>query len=162
MMAYRVDSATDPDIAHAGSCHDGESHADVRLADVISKAQCINVAVFVVRYYGGIQLRGQRLRHISDCGRTSLNKLRFPEGVMPSNSLNGAEPVPGGSKRQNTAEAEPDFETEEINGECNSIHSSRDDDNPEHNYTHKDPFTYASREQRFAKKPKPLEMLYTF
>ena len=147
MLAYRVDCVEDISQILQGSCHDGESHGDVKLADVLLKSQMSNVAVFVVRYYGGIQLRGARLKHIADVGRNALNKLRFPDGVPPgqqqqeaaansetaptaSQMETPASPSQGGSRdtgpphHQNTDDKDKDddhISTEE--GECNSIHS---------------------------------------
>ena len=79
MMAFRVESPDNPDKHIEGSCHDDESHGDVVLSQVISNACMSNIAVFVVRYYGGTPLRSLRLKIIGDTARAALHKLRFPD-----------------------------------------------------------------------------------
>ena len=83
MMAFGVVSPDDPDKVLEGSCHDRESHGDVRLATVVEKSHMTNVAVFVVRYYGGTPLRGLRLKAITECATEALFKVRFPEEEDP-------------------------------------------------------------------------------
>ena len=91
MMVYKIDKP-DPDPNNlrqqylAGSCHNNEYQGDVKLTFVLNKTDMSNVVVFVVRYYGGIQLGGNHLKHIADCGRKALNTLRFPDGVPPADN----------------------------------------------------------------------------
>ena len=79
MMAFCIDSPDEPGKVLEGSCHDEESHGDVCLAMVLEQACMSNIAIFVVRYYGGIPLRGLRLKAITECTNEALHKLRFPE-----------------------------------------------------------------------------------
>ena len=79
MLAYCVETPEDLAKCVEGSCSDGESHGDVVLARLLETIAMKNVAVFIVRYFGGTPLRGLRLKLIGDCARKALNKLRFPD-----------------------------------------------------------------------------------
>ena len=94
MAAYTLDSDVLGEDATYGACNDGESHSDVKLTETLNKTTMSNVVVFVVRYYGGIQLRGLRLKIIADCAKAALHKLRFPDGVPPGDA-------PATTKHQN-------------------------------------------------------------
>ena len=48
MLAYCVETAQNPTKCIEGSCHDGESHGDVILAQAVEAVGMTNVAVFVV------------------------------------------------------------------------------------------------------------------
>ena len=57
MLAFCVEDPENPDKQIEGSCHDEESHGNVTLAQVLENTRMKNIAVFVVRYYGGTPLR---------------------------------------------------------------------------------------------------------
>ena len=80
ILEYRLADPDSPEQCVDGFCHDGESHGDVTLAQVIENSHIKNIAVFVVRYSGTTPLRGERLQLIGDCARKAIQKLRFPAG----------------------------------------------------------------------------------
>ena len=63
-----------------GAAHDGEYQADVKLIDTMFKAKLNNVAVFVVRRYGGVHIGGKRLSLIHDTALEAINLLRASRG----------------------------------------------------------------------------------
>ena len=75
MLGYKIATPESPNQCVEGSCHDEESHGDVTLAQVLDEVCMNNIAVFVVRYYGGTPLRGLRLQLIADCSKAALHKL---------------------------------------------------------------------------------------
>ena len=84
MLGYRLAEPDSPEQCVEGSCHDGESHRDLTLAQAIADSQLKNVAVFVVCYSGPTPLRGQRLKVIGDCAKAALYKIQFPNKQHPT------------------------------------------------------------------------------
>ena len=78
MLGYRLADPDSPKQCVDGSCHDGESHGDIILAQVIAESRLKNIAVFVMRYSGSTPLQGLRLKTIGDCGNAALHKIQFP------------------------------------------------------------------------------------
>ncbi|CAG7785763.1 unnamed protein product, partial [Allacma fusca] len=56
---------------------DGETHAGSRLLHLLQILDCRNVLVVVTRWYGGIQLHGDRFKHINNVARILLEKHGF-------------------------------------------------------------------------------------
>ena len=54
---------------------DGETQAELKIGEAITSAKLSNVAVFVVRYYGGVHLNKDRLPNIVHCARVACSKL---------------------------------------------------------------------------------------
>ena len=88
MLGYRLADPDSPEQCVDGSCHDGESHGDITLAQIITESQLKNVAVLVVRYSASTPLRGLRLKTIGDCAKAALHKLQFPtEYTVPQTDV---------------------------------------------------------------------------
>jgi Uncharacterized protein family UPF0029 len=54
---------------------DGESGAGQRMLTLLEQRDAVNVAVMVVRWYGGVSLGPARFRHISTCVARALDQL---------------------------------------------------------------------------------------
>ena len=99
IMVFRIDSPDEPGKVLEGSCHDEESHGDVHLAMVLEQTYMSNIVVFVIRYYGGMPLRGLHLKAIMECAVEALHKLCFPE-----NPDENQDPTPQHAAVDNTSE----------------------------------------------------------
>ena len=128
MAAYRLETPETVDDGIHGSCNDGKSHSDVKLSEALAKTSMTGVVVFVVRYYGGIQLRGLRLKLIVDCAKNALYKLRFPEGIQPGTP----EKDPTKSSQQ---VMEQDSETELADSETDRHNNPTSSSRAEHSYS---------------------------
>ena len=96
MLGYVLDPLTEDAKPSTGSCHDGEFQGDVTISRVLNQCNISNIAVFVVRYYGGVPLGGLRLKIIGDLARAAINKLVPPPGLphqghTPATSQNTSE-----------------------------------------------------------------------
>ena len=90
-LGYRyADGGLNAPVLH-GSSHDGEYLADIRLLDTLFKAKINNVAVFVVRRYGGVHIGGTRLSLIQETANDALNQLRDARGETFSEPASGDE-----------------------------------------------------------------------
>ena len=89
-MAYRFDGPNDKPLQ--GAVSDGEHQSDVKLLDVLHKSRLQNVAVFVVRKYGGFKMGGQRLVNIMKTATQVLTQLHKDRGEeMESSNAEHAE-----------------------------------------------------------------------
>ncbi|KAG9293063.1 hypothetical protein G9A89_016425 [Geosiphon pyriformis] len=88
VLAYRI--ITQEGIIFEDSDDDGETHAGVRLLELLQKLEVKNVAVIVTRWYGGILLGPVRFNHILKSAREVLDK-----GNLVSEVSNSASPVAG-------------------------------------------------------------------
>ena len=109
-------------------CDDGETQAEIKIQEAITQNRLANVAVFVVRYYGGVHLNRDRLPtiyHVANkacdtmlncCDKNDLLNHRVPEDSdtakkgkktkdASSNPSKGASPPP--------SDVEKDDETQE-------------------------------------------------
>ena len=77
-LGYRFNDENDKPLQ--GAVSDGEHQADVKLLDVMHKSQLENIAIFVVRKYGGVHIGGARLNHIQKAATQALSRLGLERG----------------------------------------------------------------------------------
>ena len=109
-LGYRIDAEDGSPLQ--GAVHDGEYQADVTLLDAMFRSSLDNLAVFVIRRYGGINIGGRRLTLIRKVAVEALNALRANRGdVLPAteeevedadDSLSGIAPPPAARPARNT------------------------------------------------------------
>ena len=73
-LGYRIDDDNRQPLQ--GACSDGEHQVDVKLLDALAKSEMNNVAVFVVRRYGGVRIGGLRLVLAQKAATVALTELR--------------------------------------------------------------------------------------
>ena len=81
-----------PVVVRTGGSPDGEHQADIRICHAINKSTALDVAVFVVRYYGGAPLGSARLKNVFNYAIIALDQLReaaravgLPLRTLPQN-----------------------------------------------------------------------------
>ena len=88
MLGYHLAEPDSPEQCVEGSCHDGESHGDLTLAQAIADSHLKNVVVFVMHYSEPTPLQGLRLKAIGDCTKAALHKLQFLSEHRPTPMTN--------------------------------------------------------------------------
>ncbi|XP_050554412.1 protein IMPACT-like [Spodoptera frugiperda] len=75
MVAYRIEHRTAKGVEIVqGYDEDGEAHAGGRLLHLLQTNNCLNTAVVVTRWFGGIQIGGDRFRHITNVAKQAIQQ----------------------------------------------------------------------------------------
>ncbi|XP_050554185.1 protein IMPACT-like [Spodoptera frugiperda] len=75
MVAYRIEHRTAKGVEIVqGYDEDGEAHAGGRLLHLLQTNNCLNTAVVVTRWFGGIQIGGDRFRHITNAAKQAIQQ----------------------------------------------------------------------------------------
>ena len=113
MLGYRIDC--DGEVIF-GSNADGEHTGDAKINELLYQENMVNIAVFVLRWYGGIHLGGTRLTIIYQQAKQITDQFPFLKGKDPpaaqgQDSESGSES--DGAKSENQDDAVTDVASSE-------------------------------------------------